>query len=56
MLFIVREVQLVSNEEFERLHQKVEELNRELDHWQNTTINILTKYLPGTSIHLLSSY
>ena len=38
-------VENISREQFESLQKDVASLQKELNYWQNTTINILKKYL-----------
>lgn len=38
-------IECISHEQFESLQKDVASLQKELNYWQNTTINILKKYL-----------
>ena len=38
-------IECISHEQFESLQKDVALLQKELNYWQNTTINILKKYL-----------
>ena len=38
-------VERTNNEQIKSLQERVASLERELNYWQNTTINILKKYL-----------
>lgn len=42
---MISNVENISHEQFESLQKDVVSLQRELNYWQNTTINILKKYL-----------